>query len=73
MPSGRRPTELSCRNRQSNHNSGKEGKKALLLALIILLVLFGVIGGLAITKFLFFVLIAAALLALIGVFTRGTV
>ena len=37
-----------------------------LLALIVLLVLFGVIGGLAITKFLFFVLIVAALLALIG-------
>jgi hypothetical protein len=45
---------------------------ALLLALIILLVLFGVIGGLAITKFLFFVLVIAALLALIGFFTRGT-
>jgi hypothetical protein len=44
----------------------------LLLALIILLVLFGVIGGLAITKFLFLVLIVAALLALIGVFTRRT-
>jgi hypothetical protein len=45
---------------------------SLLLALVILLVLFGVIGGLAITKFLFFVLIAAALLALIGFFARGT-
>jgi hypothetical protein len=43
---------------------------ALLLALVIALVLFGVIGGLAITKFLFFVLIVAALLALIGFFTR---
>ena len=48
----------------------KGGNMALLLAVIILLVLFGVIGGLAITKFLFFVLIIAALLALIGAFTR---
>jgi hypothetical protein len=43
---------------------------ALLLALILLLVLFGVVGGLAISKFLFFVLIVAAVLALIGFFTR---
>jgi hypothetical protein len=43
---------------------------SLLLALIVVLVLFGVIGGLAVTKFLFFVLIVAALLALIGVFRR---
>ena len=43
---------------------------SLLLAVIILLVLFGVVGGLAITKFLFFVLIIAVLLALIGAFTR---
>jgi hypothetical protein len=43
---------------------------SLLVALIVLLVLFGVIGGLAITKFLFFVLIVAAFLALIGVFRR---
>jgi hypothetical protein len=52
------------------HGNGKEGDVALLLAFIVLLVLFGVIGGLAITKFLFFVLIVAALLALIGFFTR---
>jgi hypothetical protein len=43
---------------------------SLLLAVIVLLVLFGVIGGLAITKFLFLVLIIAAVLALIGMFTR---
>jgi len=43
---------------------------AVLLALIILLVLFGIVGGLAISKFLFFVLIVAALLALIGFFAR---
>jgi hypothetical protein len=45
---------------------------ALLLALIILLVLFGIIGGLALTKFLFFALIVAALVALIGFFARRT-
>jgi hypothetical protein len=43
---------------------------ALLLAVIVLLVLLGVIGGLALTKFLFLVLIVAAILALIGFFTR---
>ncbi len=43
----------------------------LALWLIVLaLVLFAVIGGVAIAKFLFFVLIAAAILALIGLFTR---
>ena len=43
---------------------------ALLLALIVLLVLFGVVGGLVITKLVFFVLIVAAPLASIGLFTR---
>ena len=42
----------------------------LLLALILLLVLIGIIGGVAITKFLFFALVVAALLALFGFFTR---
>jgi hypothetical protein len=42
----------------------------LLWVLVALLLLFGVIGGVAITKFLFLVLIAAALLALIGFFSR---
>jgi hypothetical protein len=42
----------------------------LLLVLIALLVLFGVIGGLAITKFLFLVLIVAAILAIFGLFSR---
>lgn len=72
MPSGRRPTGVQLPESAVEPQQWKGGKKPLLLALIILLVLFGVIGGLAITKFLFFVLIAAALLALIGVFTRGT-
>ena len=39
--------------------------------LAVLLVLFAVVGGVAVTKFLFLVLIAAALLALIGLFTRS--
>jgi hypothetical protein len=43
---------------------------ALLLILALVLLVFGVVGGIAITKFLFFVLIVAALLALIGFFTR---
>ena len=42
----------------------------LLLVLIALLILFGVIGGLAITKFLFLVLIVAAILAVFGLFHR---
>jgi hypothetical protein len=43
---------------------------SLLLAVIVLLVLFGIVGGLTITKFLFFVLIIAAILALVGAFRR---
>ena len=42
----------------------------LLLALILLLVLFGIIGGVAISKFLFLVLVVAAILALFGLFSR---
>jgi hypothetical protein len=40
--------------------------------LVALLLLFAIVGGIAITKFLFFVLIVAALLALIGFFTGRT-
>jgi hypothetical protein len=47
-----------------------EGKMTLLLVIIALLILFGVIGGLAITKFLFLILIVAAILALFGFFRR---
>jgi hypothetical protein len=43
---------------------------SVLLALALLLVLFGIVGGIAITKFLFFVLIAAVILGLVGLFTR---
>ena len=38
--------------------------------LVALLLLFAIVGGIAITKFLFFVLIVAGLLALIGFFAR---
>ena len=44
----------------------------LLWVLVALLLLFAIVGGIAITKFLFFVLIVAALLALIGFFARRT-
>lgn len=43
---------------------------ALLWVLVALLLLFAIIGGVAISKFLFFVLIVAVALALIGFFTR---
>ena len=42
----------------------------VILAIALVLLLFGVIGGVAISKFLFLVLIVAALLALIGFFAR---
>jgi hypothetical protein len=48
----------------------KEAVVVLLWVLVALLLLFAVVGGVAISKFLFFVLIVAVLLALIGFFTR---
>jgi hypothetical protein len=48
----------------------KEANVTLILAIALLLLLFGVIGGVAISKFLFLVLIVAGLLALIGFFAR---
>jgi hypothetical protein len=42
----------------------------LLWALVALVLLFAIVGGIAISKFLFFILIVAAVLALIGLFTR---
>jgi hypothetical protein len=42
----------------------------LLWVLVALVLLFAIVGGIAISKFLFFVLIVAAVLALIGLFTR---
>lgn len=38
--------------------------------IVLLLVLFAIIGGVAIGKFLFLILIAAAILALFGLFSR---
>jgi hypothetical protein len=43
---------------------------SVLLAIVLLLLLFGVIGGVAVSKFLFLVLIVAVLLALFGFFSR---
>ncbi len=43
---------------------------ALLWVLVALLLLFAIVGGIAITKFLFFLLIVAAIVALIGFFSR---
>ena len=42
----------------------------LLLAIALLLLLFGIIGGVAISKFLFLILIVAAVIALFGFFAR---
>jgi hypothetical protein len=48
----------------------KEDTVVLLWVLVALLLLFAIVGGVAISKFLFFVLIVAVLLAVIGLFTR---
>ena len=42
----------------------------LLWVFVALLLLFAIVGGVAITKFLFFLLIVAGILALIGFFSR---
>jgi hypothetical protein len=44
----------------------------LLIVSALALLLFGVIGGIAISKFLFFLLLVAAVIFLIGLFTRRT-
>jgi hypothetical protein len=38
--------------------------------IVLLLLLFAIVGGLAVTKFLFLVLVVAGLVALIGFFAR---
>jgi hypothetical protein len=43
---------------------------SLLLAIALILLLFGVIGGVAISKFLFLILIVALVVALFGFFSR---
>ena len=50
--------------------TSKEVTVVLLWVLVALLLLFAIFGCVAITKFLFFVLIVAGILALIGLFTR---
>ena len=45
---------------------------SVLLAIALLLLLFGIIGGIAIAKFLFFIIAVAVVLALVGIFTRRT-
>ncbi len=44
----------------------------MLIALLILLLALAIFGGVFVTKFLFFVLLVCALLAVIGFFTRST-
>jgi hypothetical protein len=44
----------------------------LLLVIALALLTFGVIGGIAISKFLFFLLLVAGIIFLIGLFTRST-
>jgi len=43
---------------------------ALLLIVALILLVFGIVGGVAISKFLFLILIVAALIAVIGFFAR---
>jgi hypothetical protein len=44
----------------------------LLIVVALALLLFGIVGGIAISKFLFFLLLVAAVIFLIGLFTRST-
>jgi hypothetical protein len=44
----------------------------LLLVVALALLIFGVVGGIAISKFLFFLLLVAGIIFLIGLFTRRT-
>jgi hypothetical protein len=43
---------------------------ALLIIIALALLLFGIVGGIAISKFLFFLLLVAGVIFLIGLFTR---
>ena len=45
---------------------------AILLLVALLLLLFGIVGGVAISKFLFLILIVALVVGAIGFFTRST-
>lgn len=44
----------------------------ILLLVALLLLLFGIVGGIAISKFLFLILIVALIIGAIGFFTRRT-
>jgi hypothetical protein len=44
----------------------------ILLLVALLLLLFGIVGGVAISKFLFLILIVALVVGAIGFFTRST-
>jgi hypothetical protein len=44
----------------------------LLIVIALALLLFGIIGGIAVSKFLFLLLLVAAVIFLIGLFTRST-
>jgi hypothetical protein len=44
----------------------------VLLVIAVALLLFGIIGGVAISKFLFFLLLVAGVIFLIGLLTRRT-
>jgi hypothetical protein len=44
----------------------------VLLVIAVALLLFGIIGGVAISKFLFFLLLVAAVIFVIGLLTRST-
>jgi len=44
----------------------------LLIIIALALLLFGIVGGIAISKFLFLLLLVAAVIFLIGLFTRRT-
>jgi hypothetical protein len=54
--------------------SEERGDKMLgvLLVIAVALLLFGIIGGVAISKFLFFLLLVAGVIFLIGLLTRST-
>ena len=44
----------------------------LLIVIALALLLFGIVGGIAISKFLFLLLLVAGVIFLIGLFTRST-
>ena len=44
----------------------------LLIIIALALLVFGIVGGIAISKFLFFLLLIAGIIFLIGLFTRST-